>query len=521
MSNNVSIGVYSTIPDVDQSDRTVEESFTKEPLRRYVVLSLFFVAATVVYYRYQVLRHPVSRNQGLLLLINEEQPRLSPCVFYLSKSDSPKVIQTSLGEPSAQWSEVACFRGAEETKMIFPIPSARIKVKMFGSSSSFSSSFFPEILGFGGAFTQATSLNYNRLGGEGKAAFLELIFGATGLGYSMGRVPINSCDFSVSSYSFDDIDGDFSLSDFDESVSNDKLTINLIEEASNVYQNAGWSSTASLKIIASPWSPPAWMKKPTLSDPVGSAHATSMTGSSYEGGTCLRDNAGPSSKYAASWALYISKFITACELHSFNCKYKFHNFVVLRLLDECVNKLHALFVSFYVYIYVDKNQGVTLFGITVQNEPEFAAPWEACAYDKEVEREFVQNHLKPTIRADHPDLKIFIFDHNKDHAVEWTKAFFSSKTVVDGTAYHWYAGGMDRLLDGGVGQANLHRLRAAALEQEIDGYLLVGSEACHCPSTGYAGGDLKVAWARAERYAHTILADLAAGSNAWIEWNLL
>lgn len=44
-------------------------------------------------------------------------------------------------------------------------------------------------------------------------------------------------------------------------------------------------------------------------------------------------------------------------------------------------------------------------------------------------------------------------------------------------------------------------------------HLVLGSEACHCPTTGYAGGDINVAWARAERYGHTILSDLAAGSN--------
>jgi len=55
----------------------------------------------------------------------------------------------------------------------------------------------------------------------------------------------------------------------------------------------------------------------------------------------------------------------------------------------------------------------------------------------------------------------------------------------------------------------------------MEGHLVLGSEACHCPSTGYAGGDLSVAWARAERYGHTILSDLAAGSNGWVEWNLV
>ena len=41
------------------------------------------------------------------------------------------------------------------------------------------------------------------------------------------------------------------------------------------------------------------------------------------------------------------------------------------------------------------------------------------------------------------------------------------------------------------------------------------------PSTGYAGGDMSIAWARASRNVHTLLADLAAGSNGFIEWNLM
>jgi len=73
-----------------------------------------------------------------------------------------------------------------------------------------------------------------------------------------------------------------------------------------------------------------------------------------------------------------------------------------------------------------------------------------------------------------------------------------------------------------VGSPNMHRFVSMLKYQNVsDDHLILGSEACHCPSTGYAGGDLKVAWARAERYAHTILADLAAGSNGWVEWNLM
>lgn len=81
---------------------------------------------------------------------------------------------------------------------------------------------------------------------------------------------------------------------------------------------------------------------------------------------------------------------------------------------------------------------------------------------------------------------------------------------------------MDRLLDGSLGISNLHRLQEnLAKIGRQDNHILLGSEACHCPTTGYAGGDINVYWDRAERYAHTMLADLAAGSRGWVEWNLL
>jgi hypothetical protein len=114
----------------------------------------------------------------------------------------------------------------------------------------------------------------------------------------------------------------------------------------------------------------------------------------------------------------------------------------------------------------------------------------------------------------------------QDHMVTWAKTVLnqthSSSKYVSGTAYHWYAGGMDRLLDGAVGSPNMHRMQGELRRLNVSNdHLVFNSEACHCPYTGYAGGDIEVSWARAERYAHTILADLAAGSNGWVEWNLI
>ena len=61
---------------------------------------------------------------------------------------------------------------------------------------------------------------------------------------------------------------------------------------------------------------------------------------------------------------------------------------------------------------------VPFWGMTVQNEPEYAAPWEACLYTAEQQRDFVRDHLGPVLKKDHPEINIIIFDHNKDHVVE-------------------------------------------------------------------------------------------------------
>ena len=66
-----------------------------------------------------------------------------------------------------------------------------------------------------------------------------------------------------------------------------------------------------LKLLASPWSPPAWMKAPREYDEKNATHASNMTGSAQP--VCLRDGVGKESAYAKSWALFFSKWLDACE----------------------------------------------------------------------------------------------------------------------------------------------------------------------------------------------------------------
>jgi hypothetical protein len=157
-------------------------------------------------------------------------PLLRPCQIFKSydgnptsdKQSRPQVVQTSLSQPSAQWSEISCFesfdtgssweligslfrggsnngastfdkphaqkgkgkrrqneRTLNAADRSFQLPSAVIQVD-FGATQSKTR---PPILGFGGAFTESSALNYNRLSEAGKRAYMELMFGVSGLGY--------------------------------------------------------------------------------------------------------------------------------------------------------------------------------------------------------------------------------------------------------------------------------------------------------------------------------------------------
>jgi O-glycosyl hydrolase len=333
----------------------------------------------------------------------------------------PRIVQTSLHQASQPWTLIQC------------VPNENYVVELNTATApdavletNFSHHMEVPILGFGGAFTEASALNLNRLSETGRQAALELLFGRSGLGYALGRVHMNSCDFSVQSYNFDNTDGDFELADFDVSVQHDVDSgmIGMVQDAVALYREAwGGGETRDFKLLASPWSPPAWMKRPTyddLNENPHTKHSATMTHSTEP--NCLRDGVGPDSKYAAAWALYFSKFIDAY-----------------------------------------KTYGIEMWAVTVQNEPEFPAPWEACAYSAANMTDFVAYHLGPILQQNHPNTTILGFDHNKDHINAWMMTMLNGTTpdeedqfvddkrrtessalaseYLGGTAYHWYAGG--------------------------------------------------------------------------------
>ncbi|KAI9906634.1 hypothetical protein PsorP6_003815 [Peronosclerospora sorghi] len=79
---------------------------------------------------------------------------------------------------------------------------------------------------WGGAFTEAASLQFQRLTREKQEEVLTLYFDKEhGSAYSFGRVPMGSCDFSLASYNFDETANDIELVHFDVDVTHDVKTM--------------------------------------------------------------------------------------------------------------------------------------------------------------------------------------------------------------------------------------------------------------------------------------------------------
>lgn len=112
---------------------------------------------------------------------------------------------------------------------------------------------FQEIVGFGGAFTESAASVLQKMPADKQEEILRAYFDPQkGLGYSLCRTHINSCDFSTENYAYDETAGDLDLKHF--SIERDrKNLIPMIKRAQKISHNG-------FKLFASPWSPPAWMK---------------------------------------------------------------------------------------------------------------------------------------------------------------------------------------------------------------------------------------------------------------------
>ncbi|MFB6718995.1 glycoside hydrolase family 30 beta sandwich domain-containing protein [Kribbella sp. NPDC056345] len=225
--------------------------------------------------------------------------------------------------------------------------------------------------GFGAAFTDSSTwLTWNRQNSSQRDAMLTKLFDRTnGIGLSLMRLPIGASDFTANSadYTFDDTCCD--LNDF--SINHDKaFTIPVIKAAK--------AKNSSLKIMASPWTPPAWMK----------------TNNSLYGGSLRTDRHGV-------FADYYVKYLQAYAA-----------------------------------------EGLPIYSLAIQNEPHHEAAYESMRMAAGQQADVIKNHLGPKLAANGLTPKLVAWDHNWNEASYATTVLndAGAKQYLAGSAFHCYGG---------------------------------------------------------------------------------
>lgn len=233
--------------------------------------------------------------------------------------------------------------------------------------------------GFGGAITDAAGYVFSKMNEAQQEEMLDMYYSEAHMNYTIARIHMDSCDFSTHLYSAVEDENDKNLDTFDFSDTQ-RYIIPLLDEAE---KKAG----RKLKLMLSPWSPPAFMK---------------TNGERKNGGSLKKE-------YRRRWAEYLCKYIEAF-----------------------------------------KNCGYEVARISAQNEPKAVQTWDSCIYTAQEEKEFVRDYLYPTMQErGHSDVEIFVWDHNKERLFERAEAILDDETdkMVAGMAFHWYSGDHFEALD--------------------------------------------------------------------------
>lgn len=242
---------------------------------------------------------------------------------------------------------------------------------------------------------------------------------------------------------------DFALSPYSESAKEDLSDFNIERDKKYIIpmvKDALRKAGDDMFLFASPWSPPAFMKED----------------GQLNGGGALKP------EFYQTYADYFVKFILAYRA-----------------------------------------EGIRFSAVTVQNEARGKQTWESCCYSATQEAVFATNFLRPTLdRNGLADIKILIWDHNRERILERAKESFAvpgAKDAIWGLGYHWYSGN--------------HYDAIRLFRQYYPGKEIISTEFCHELTHAMVGNfnDDK----RNIDYAREYIQSLRFGSAGLCDWNLM
>lgn len=234
---------------------------------------------------------------------------------------------------------------------------------------------YQAIEGFGASFTDSSVwLLRNRLDARQRSALLRDLFDPkTGLGLGLTRITIGASDFSQTHYSYDDMppgETDPGLTRFSIAPARANV-LPVVREAMSINR--------ALRVFASPWSAPGWMKT---------------------SGSMIKGKLSP--EYYDAFAHYLDRTIAALAA-----------------------------------------EHVPVYALSIQNEPNFQPEnYPGMHMDASERAAFVGGHLGPLLARSRSRVRLLDWDHNWDQPQSPLAVLADpvARKYIAGTAWHCYAG---------------------------------------------------------------------------------
>lgn len=247
--------------------------------------------------------------------------------------------------------------------------------------------------GFGGCFNEMGWEVLQTLPeSEREKVYTALFSMDEGCRFTLYRVPIGANDYAIDWYSHNEAPLDFSMEHF--SIERDqKRLVPYIKKALEY--------NPDLKIFASPWCPPTWMK--------ANGH--------YACRTDQRVNDLPLEKQGDEM---VDQFI----------------------MEDPYLEAYALYFSKFISAY--KNEGIPLYSVHVQNEPNSCQNFPSCVWTPASLARFIGQHLGPKLATDHPDIELWLgtIERPQPERVDEILQNEEAKQYIDGVGFQWAGKGV-------------------------------------------------------------------------------
>lgn len=225
--------------------------------------------------------------------------------------------------------------------------------------------------GFGTCFNELGWASLSKLDDAAREGVMKELFSpGVGANFTICRMPVGANDFALDWYSYNETDGDFGMEHF--SIANDRAT--LIPFIKNALRYA-----PDLKIWASPWCPPSWMK--------------------YNKHYASRSTAAMAKRFAErekrpGESTYMFKIVD----NGLPEERQGYEGTDMFIQEDRYLRAYALYFAKFVQAY--KAEGIDIFGVMPQNEFNSAQIYPSCCWTAAGLARFVGQHLGPAMEAE-------------------------------------------------------------------------------------------------------------------------